>query len=200
VIPVGCFAHHTCRLTISLSAGGSSLGSARRTTVPSGRGGLAAIALSSAGRHVLARAPSGGLTVLVSVRDQTGLHAARHLRLFGYMTSGPSPPRSATQSSTIQLVGTSEYADRQGEGGILAACYGATPCHVNLSLSVQGRVVARPGVQVLGANELGYLGFRLSPAGRSMLSHAAGNQLAANLLMANGRAVAGGHVVLSRYG
>jgi hypothetical protein len=105
-----------------------------------------------------------------------------------------------TRSPTIQLLGTSEFVSSLGTGGVLAACYGAQPCQVNSIISVGNTIIAAPGVQPLGADEVGYISFRLTAAGQSMLSHSSGNQLAARVTLTNGNAAAGGQVVLSRYG
>jgi hypothetical protein len=48
-------------------------------------------------------------------------------------------------------------------------------------------------------NECGYVRFQLTPAGKSMLARAPGNQLAARVTLATGRRAASGHVALVGY-
>ena len=56
--------------------------------------------------------------------------------------------------------------------------------------------IATAGPQFLGANELGYLIFKLTPQGQTMLAQARGNHLAARVTLADGSASAIGHIAL----
>ena len=81
-------------------------------------------------------------------------------------------------------------------GGILTACLSSTPCHATTTLSVGHTVIARTGSEFLGANELGYLMFSLTPAGHALLIRAPGNQLAAHLAVRAGNTTATATIAL----
>lgn len=198
-IPVACFAHSRCRLTIRVAARNVAIGQPARATARPGNIGLITFRLSSAGVRKLLGAPHRRLAVQVDVRRSGGPGASRRLTLVPYSTSGSSPPRSTTPATSIQLLGTSEFVSSAGNGGILAACYGPAPCHVSATLTAGGTIIGSSGSRYLGQNEAGHLPFRLNSAGQSMLARAQGNQLGAQLLLADGAAVASGQVVLSRY-
>jgi len=63
-------------------------------------------------------------------------------------------------------------------------------------VSVGGTTVAKTGTELLGGREVGYLIFTLTSAGRSMLAHAHGNQLGAQVTISDGGATAHGSVSL----
>jgi hypothetical protein len=85
----------------------------------------------------------------------------------------------------VKPVGYTDFVSGSGFGGILADCSGAAPCHVALVLASGRTLLAEAGPEFLGANELGYLSFRLTAAGRALLAGASGNQLGAALKLAN---------------
>jgi hypothetical protein len=199
-VPVACFAHDPCRLTIHVSAGNASLGPSTSVTLHSGRLALVPFKLSTSGLRTLTRARQRQLSVRVSASRPSGRGVIRHVTLAAYSVSGPGPARALIGSPTVRLLGSSEFVSSRGGGGILAACYGPVPCSIKATISVGHTIIASPGVQFLGADEAGYIGFRLTSAGRSMLSHASGNQLAARVTLSNQSAVARGRVALIRYG
>jgi hypothetical protein len=84
-------------------------------------------------------------------------------------------------------------------GGILAGCYGDDPCHTSTKVSVGNTVIATTGTELLGARSVGYLIFSLTAAGRSMLAHARGSQLGAQVTISDGGATASGQVALVRF-
>lgn len=57
-------------------------------------------------------------------------------------------------------------------------------------------MIARTGSETIGANELGYVMFALTPAGRSMLAHVSGGQLAAHVAITDGRTNTTGDIAL----
>jgi hypothetical protein len=199
-ISVACFGHGVCPLTIHMSVGKKALGPTSSVTLHSGRLGLVPFTLSPAGLRRLTRARHRQLIVRVRVTRSSGRGTSRELTLAPYSTSGPTPPQALDGATTIRLLGASEFVSSKGGGGILAACYGPVPCYVNAAISVGKTIIASPTAKFLGANEAGYLPFRLNSAGKSMLSHASGNQLGARILLSNQNEVARGQVVLSRYG
>jgi len=52
----------------------------------------------------------------------------------------------------------------------------------------------------IGAEELGEVYFQLTQAGETMLGHATGNQLAAQVTLTNGHDTATAHIALIGYG
>ena len=86
-----------------------------------------------------------------------------------------------------------------GTGQLLAACYATVPCHVTATVSAGGKRVAHTAAEHLGVNELGVLYFKLSAAGRSMLRHASGNELPAQITLSNGGDTATGQLALVDY-
>ena len=73
-----------------------------------------------------------------------------------------------------------------------------TPCHVSTTLSIGSTVVARTGSEFVGANELGYLSFTLTAAGRAAIAQSAkhGNQLGVHLGLSDATAKASGDIAL----
>ncbi len=97
----------------------------------------------------------------------------------------------------LSLAGTSDFVNSHGIGGILTACHQAVaPCSVRATMSVGSTVIARTGNENIGAGDLGYVIFSLTSAGRSLLAHAAGNQLGALVSITAGAQTASGHLAL----
>jgi hypothetical protein len=97
----------------------------------------------------------------------------------------------------LSLLGTSDFVNSHGTGGILAACHAAVaPCTVSASVAVGRTVIARTGHEVVGAGDLGYVIFSLTSAGRSLLARASGNQLGAQVQLTNGSQTATGQLAL----
>jgi hypothetical protein len=57
-------------------------------------------------------------------------------------------------------------------------------------------VIARTGREYLGPSTLGYLFFQLNGTGQSMLAHASGNQLGAQVGLSSSQGTASGQVAL----
>jgi hypothetical protein len=197
-LPVGCFSSVPCQLTTTISAGRATLARTGPEHVPSG-GGLAYFSMSPAARAMLVRARQHRLAVKITVRDISGASATRQLDLIPFTTSGAGPRRSVSQSSSMQIIGTTDFVSRGWVGGILAACLAAAPCHANTTIVAGGRVIASTNPEFLGVNELGYLFFSLTPAGHAMLAHTRGNQLSAKLTITTGGATATAQIVLAAF-
>ena len=201
-LPVACFtvSSKSCSVGATISSGGHRLSQTPHRRLASGRGALLRFSLSAAGRRQLRQSGAKGLPVNVSVRSASGTRASLHLSLFPFSTSGPGPKRSVMGSSRVQLVTTTDFVSRAGQGAILAGCYGAAPCLITTTVSSAGVPIATARSQTLGADELGYLNVQLNAAGRTMLSHASGNQLAAQVRLSSGQGAATGQIALVRYG
>ncbi len=97
------------------------------------------------------------------------------------------------------MIGTSDFVYRGFSGGILAGCSGASPCLVKTTVTAGRTTVAAAGQEFIGANEAGYLTFRLTPAGRELLAKAPGNQLGVRVTLTDGAATAHASIALSSF-
>jgi outer membrane protein assembly factor BamB len=199
-LPVGCFTGHTCKLTTTVVAGRSVISRTGTETVPAGTDGIIYFGLSAAGRRAIAKARGGRLPVQVTIRDVSATQTVSSLNLVRYSTAGAGPRRSLSPSSSLALMGATEFVDSRGVGGILASCRSAhNPCAVTATVSVGRTVIARTGREFVGAGDQGYVIFSLTAAGRSMLARAPGNQLAAQVSLTDGSSSASGQVALVRF-
>jgi hypothetical protein len=196
-LPAGCFTGAACRLTTTITAGRTVLASTGTERVSAGGTGILYFHLSRAGGSMLAHAKSHRLAVTATVKDGSGVWSSRTINLVSYASSGRGPQRSLHSVQSLSLVGTSDFVNSHGTGGILAACHATiAPCAVNAVISVGRTVIARTGPEVVGAGDLGYVIFSLSSAGRSLLAHAVGNQLAAQVQLTSGGQTATGQLAL----
>lgn len=198
-VAVGCLTRQTCHMTARIMASGRVLA---QTTGPvaRGRGRPLQFKLNRAGLSRLRHRHRVPVTVIV--RDSASkTTASRRLTLIPYSISGPGQIGSFTQSPGLQLIqGDGFVSSQSGAGLVLVACDGASPCHVTVNAEAAGRRIAHSRPQFLGADELGYLRFKLSPAGRRMLQNARGNQLPVRITVTDGNTSAVGHTDLVSYG
>lgn len=185
-VGASCIAATACHIALTVTAGRKVIARTGRELVPAHGGGLLWFALTGAGRSMLAHAPGHRLTVNVSARSTANMTAGVTITLVPFSTRGDGPPRNATQSSTLRLLGLTDFVSSNGVGGLLAECLATTPCHVRTTLSVGRTVIATTGSELLGPSEVGYLIFSLTAAGRSMLAHAGGNQLGVEAALSAG--------------
>ena len=200
-LPVGCFntvACHVSTTITTITAGRTSLAATGPEHIPAG-GGLTYFKLSPSAHRLVLKARHRRLAVRITVRDVSGSSVTRPLNLIPFATSGASALRSLNQAPTLRIVGATDFVSHAGVGGILAACFSTFPCHPSTTITVAGRVVARTTPEFLGVNELGYLIFRLTGAGRTLLAHARGNQLGARVTVNDGGTIAGGQIVLASF-
>ncbi|MHB8656484.1 MAG: arylsulfotransferase family protein [Solirubrobacteraceae bacterium] len=189
-LPASCAATYPCHIITTVYSGHSLLARTGSESIPTGSSGLLYFRLSPQGRRRLGQAPGGRLSVQVSTQDVSGMRATQGMSLVAFYTSGPGPHRAAINAASLRIVGLTDFVFSNGTGGILAGCVSVAPCHVRTTLRVGRTVIARTGSEFLGANELGYLVFTLTPGGRALLVHARGNQLGARLSISDGSAVA----------
>jgi hypothetical protein len=198
-LPAVCANDQTCHITLTVTAGRTVIARTGSEQIPAGGGGILYFSLSGAGRSMLAHARGHRLLVRLAGEDISRLALNRLITLVPFSTRGSSPPRTAAQSRTLQIVGLTDFVSPGGVGGILAGCYGDTPCHARTTVSVGSTVIATTGSELLGARSVGYLIFSLTGAGRSMLAHARGNQLGAQVTISDGGATAKAEVALVRF-
>jgi hypothetical protein len=197
--PALCDNGSTCHIAVTITAGRTVIARTGTERVPANGGGIIYFTLTGTGRSLLAHARGHRLLVHVTGRDVSKLTFSRFITLAPFSTSGSAPARSASQSSTLQILGLTDFVSSGNVGGILAQCLGTSPCHVRTSVSVGRTTIASTGSELIGARGVGYLIFSLNAAGRSLLAHARGNQLGASVTITDGGATARGQVSLVRF-
>ena len=187
--------------TFSISSGRTVIATTGRERIGAGSGTLLYFTLGSVGRKLLAHARGHRLTVGVGVRDaSSGTSGGATMTLVPFSTRGRGPTRAGSHGSSLQFIGLTDFvSSASGVGGILTGCFSSSPCHVTTRITSGTRTIATTGSEFLGAGELGYLAFTLTPAGRSMLAHAPGNQLPAHVTLTNGSRSASANLALVRF-
>jgi hypothetical protein len=196
-VPVSCFQISACQVTMRIATT-TTLVRTGTQRIPGG-GGLAYFKLSRAGHALVAQAGHRRLPVTVTVRTSTGKTATRRVNLVPYTTSGPSPQRRIGVSTAVRILSATGFVSNGWSGGVPASCLTASPCSATTTISAGRRVLARTGPESLGANAIGYLRFRLTAAGHSMLARSRGNQLSARLEMTAGGTSTSAAIVLSTF-
>ena len=199
-LPAGCFTAADCQLTTTITDGNTVVAAGRAQQIGMQSGGILHFKMTSAGRSLLQSA-GGHLRVKALIADASGTKATTGLKLISFSTGGKAPPRSVDQASTLRFLGVTDFVYRNSVGGILASCPATVPCDVTTTIKSGGRTIATAGPQFLGSNELGYLTFKLTPAGRRLMAHAHGNSLAASVTLndATSSAVASAQIALVGY-
>jgi Domain of unknown function (DUF1906) len=199
-VPAGCFTGSLCRVALTVSAG-------RRVLIRTGRerlatsAGLVYFKMSSNARTMLAGARGHRLPVTVQAHDVSNASASATMKLVPFVTTGSGPRRGSTpaKTETVGLIGSRAFVFRNGSGGILASCTGPAPCPIKTKITAGGKTIASTGAESIGANEARYLTFGLTPAGRTMLARARGNQLGARVTLASGSVVTRAAIALTSY-
>jgi hypothetical protein len=99
----------------------------------------------------------------------------------------------------VRPIGSSDFVYARGAGGILTACTAVYACPVSATLSVGQTTIASTRPEVVNGGELGYVLFSPTAQGRQLLARAAGNQLAANLVLKVGASVAKARITLTQF-
>jgi hypothetical protein len=185
-LPVGCLTPKPCSISTSVTAGRTLVASSGAERVAPGKNGIVYVPLTSAGHKLLASARGHQLLVSVTATDGSVAKAKVAMNVIPFVTSGKAPTRSGTSDGAVKVVGYTDFVSGSGSGGILAECVGDTPCSVSTALASGHTLLATTGAEFLGANELGYLAFRLTAGGRALLAKALGNQLPAAVKLVNG--------------
>jgi hypothetical protein len=201
-VPVGCFTAASCRVSTTITAAGSVIARTGRELIAAGGARIVQFKLTARGRVKLAAARRRRLAVRVVARDSSGATAASGLNLVPFATSGRGPSRKLSDAPTLRIFGTTAFVFRRTGGGVLAGCFALVPCDVTVSLHAGRSTIATTAPETLGANELGYLRFRLSARGRTLLARAKGNQIGVRASLADSvsGARATGSLALVGYG
>jgi hypothetical protein len=198
-LPAVCFNSKTCHIAVTITSGRTVIARTGSEQIPAQGGGILYFTLTGAGRSMLAHARGRRLLVHMTGQDVSKLSFSRYITLVPFSTRGAGPARTASQSADLQILGLTDFVSSGGVGGILAQCLSSSPCHTRTSVSVGKTVIASTGSELLGARSVGYLIFSLNSAGRSLMAHARGNQLAASVMISDGGATAHGQVALVRF-
>jgi glycoside hydrolase-like protein len=198
-LPAGCFTAGPCHATTRISAGGAVIATTGPEFIPAGGGRVLFFKLTSVGQAKLAHALHRRLPVQVTARDASGATATTTLNLIPFLTTGPGPRRSLSDPPALPILGATEFVSSGAVGGVPADCFSATPCAVRTTITTGRTIIASTGPEVIGANELGYLTFRLTARGNAMLARVRGNQLAAHVTITDASATATAAVALVRF-
>jgi hypothetical protein len=195
-VPIGCFVPTGCSIATTVSVGKTVIAQTAAESVAAGTGAVAFFKLSKAGRTMLAKAPSRRLAVQISANDTSGATggtgigpgaattvppASVGLNLVPFKISGTSPVRALRPSPMLRLLAATAFVYADSAGGILADCVSQAPCSPTVTITHGSTTIAQTPPEQLGAQELGYLQFKLTPQGRSLLAARAGNQLGARI-------------------
>ncbi|MBV8217070.1 MAG: arylsulfotransferase family protein [Solirubrobacterales bacterium] len=195
-LPAVCDNGRTCHISVTATVGRTVVARTGSEQIPANGGGIIYFTLNGAGRSMLAHGRGHRLLVNLSGSASKTLTLNRYITLVSFSTAGAAPAHTASQSGSLRLLGLSDFVSSGGVGGILAECLASTPCRTTTTVSVGSTVVASTGSELLGARDVGYLIFSLTPAGRSMLAHAHGNQVGASVTISDGGATAHGSISL----
>jgi hypothetical protein len=198
-LPVGCFALAPCSLSATLTSGRTVVATSGRARVPAGGDRVIYFKLTARGRRLLSPSPGSRLPVQVNLTDSGGPAAKATINLVPFWTRGSSPARGVSDSPALQIAGETAFTYRERVGGILTGCFASAPCMVTATIRHGSAVIAQTGAEQIGAGELGYLVFRLTPQGRALFASRRTNQLGASVTMTAGTATASGRIVLVGY-
>jgi hypothetical protein len=175
-VPVGCLTAAACQIAGTVTAGGATIATTGLEWMPAG-GGVLYFALSTAGRRLLARSGTRRLPVVIAAHSAGGPTVTSTVNLIPFITSGRGPRRALHAAPALRLVGATDFVFAGLTGGLLAGCSGNASCMIQTSIRAGNTTIATGGPERLGANELGYLMFKLTAPGRAILAAASGNQL-----------------------
>jgi hypothetical protein len=199
-IPASCFTPSPCHIVTRLYDGRTLLAQTGREYIGAQSAGILYFRLSGYGFSLLRRARGQRLPLTVVAQDIGGPSARVGLNVIGFTSNGRGPQRSLRNSGPVRIIGVTDFVSNGWVGGILTGCLNATPCHVTTTITAAGQTIARSGSEFLGANELGYLFFRLTAQGHAMLERAAGRQLGAQLTLADGSSSSRAEIALIPFG
>ncbi len=176
-VPVGCLSAAACQIAGTVTAGRTTIAATGPEWIPAG-GGVLYFSLSTAGRRLLARSSTHRMPVLIAAHSAGGPTVTSTVNLVPFVTGGRGPRRALHAAPALRLVGATDFVFAGLTGGLLAGCGGNASCTtIQTSIRAGNTTIATAGPERLGANELGYLMFKLTAPGRAMLAAASGNQL-----------------------
>jgi hypothetical protein len=195
-VPVGCLTATACQIVGTVTAGRTTLAATGPEWIPAG-GGVLYFALSTAGRRLLARVGARRLPVAIAAHSAGGPTVTSTVNLIPFVTSGRGPRRALHAAPALRLVGATDFVFVGLTGGLLAGCAGNASCTtIQTSIRAGNTTVATAGPERLGANELGYLMFKLTASGLALLAAASGNQLGVYVTISQPGATAHGALAL----
>jgi hypothetical protein len=198
-IPVACYQTTGCSLITTVTAGRTVIATTGPERAAGGRARLVFFRLTGSGRHLLATAPGRRLAVTVRVSGDGFPAVSTSFNLVPYTTAGRGPARSLTNAPSLQTIGATVFAYRGRSAALFAGCLAAAPCVVTATLRSGRTLVAQSTAETLGVDAFGYIGFRLTPAGRALIASSRTNEVAARATLSDGTATATGRIVLVSY-
>ncbi|MDQ6806162.1 MAG: arylsulfotransferase family protein [Actinomycetota bacterium] len=188
-IPASCFAKTACSIVTTVTSGRRVLARSGRQKLGANLSAVLYFRLSPAGRAMLTRSRSHRLAVVVTAQNATGFRSTVPITLVSFTSRGAGPHRTASSNGGLFLLGATDFVRSDiGVGGILAACPSPSLCTATMTITSGSTVIATTGGESVGGNQVGYLAFKLSAAGRRLVAHAGGNQLAAHVSTGSGGA------------
>jgi hypothetical protein len=198
-VPVGCFTPTRCHVVTTVSVGRTVIARTPAETIAPNSGGVVHFKLTSTGRSLLAHAPGRRLAVKVTATNAGGPGVSANINLVPFTTTGTGPQRTVVNAPTLKILASTSFAYRNQVGGLFIGCFEVAPCAISATIADGSTTIAQTGSEALGADQLGYLNFHLTAAGRQLLAHARGNQLGARVTVADATAQATGKIVLVGY-
>jgi len=198
-LPTGCYLATACHVVTTVAAGRQTLVKTGTESVGQGADGLVFFKLTGGALRRLNTASHHRLPVQVTVRDASGASTTAKLTLIPFSTSGRAPAHSVTPDPLFRSLGVTDFVYAHGAGGALATCSAVYACRIAATLTVGRTTIASTHPELVGGREAGYVQFSLTHQGREMLTHAAGNQLAANLTLRSGSHVARARISLVQF-
>jgi hypothetical protein len=215
-IPVGCYASGGCTIQTTITSGRTTIGKTGADPVAAGTGGIEYFTPTSAGRKLLASAPGRSLSIQVTSKDTSSTSAtggagtttgtttkapqiSETLNLLPYTTSGASPVKKLTDAPSLRILSATAFAYHDSGGGLLVDCLATTPCQTSVKLWHGHTTLAQTNSKYLGPGELGYLSFKLTSAGHSLLASSRGNQVSAHVYISDATGNASGVIALVGY-
>ena len=177
-VPVACLNAPSCHVEAAIYEGRKRLTHTAVETIPRS-GGIVRFALNPHQHKLVSAAANHRFPVTVTVTTSTGVKATQPLNLVPYAVSGKTPERETGSSTTVTILGKTDFVSNGWTGAILVACTATTPCQATTRVTTRsGALIATEKTQALGSGEIGYLGFDLTARGHALLKSTAGNQLA----------------------
>ncbi|HTX29969.1 MAG TPA: DUF1906 domain-containing protein [Solirubrobacteraceae bacterium] len=198
-VPVGCYLTTTCHVATTVTVGRSTLARTGTEAVPAEGTGLVFFKLTASALRQLDRARGARLAARVNVKDVSGRSVSAPMSLIPFTTRGAALSHSATPSSLVRAVGSTDFVYARGAGGVLVGCTVVYACRVSASLTSGRTTIASTKPELISGDELGYLIFSPTSQGRRLLDHASGNQLGASLVLKSGGTVARAHITLVQF-
>lgn len=182
-IPVACMNAAPCKVTAAIYRGKRLLTSAAPESVAR-HGGIVHLALGPGAQRELLAAHARALPARLSVVNGAGVKTKADITLIPYRVSGAGPTIRTGAGSTVRILAATALVSNGWVGGVPVACAASTPCRLTVHVTTRSGVpIATGRTPTVGAGEIAALHFQMTARGHALLAHAAGNQLAARVVV-----------------